>query len=209
MKIKKIIIYALIFILTLNACKDQDAKEIKYKIDTKDVLFYKNTGIKDKTAHTLFAEGLELVDIQDFEKAKEKFLKADKIESRNPIILNAIALSEAKLENIEKSIGILLNIISIDSTYTKTYVNLSQNYMRNRDYEKAKEILLKGKKYTSNKDLHTKSVLLLNLAISYSNLGDCENGVKYSSEALEISQDEKFRDFIKKVQLESKNCVEK
>ncbi len=208
MKIEKVI-YTLILILTLNSCKGQDENEVKYKKDAKDVIFYKNAGIKDTTAHTLFTEGLEKVDNQDFEKAKEKFIEADKIEGRNPTILNAIAQAEARLGNIEKSNEISLNIISIDSTYTITYVNLGQNYMKIRDYEKAKEILLKGKKFTSEKNLHTKSVLLLNLAIAYSNLGDCKNGLKYSSEALEISQDEKFTDFATKVKLESEKCIEK
>ena len=81
--------------------------------------------------------------------------------------------------------------------------------MRSRDYEKAKEILLKGKNFTSEKNLHTKSVLLLNLAIAYNNLGDCKNGLKYSSEALEISQNENFTDFATKVKLESEKCIEK
>ncbi len=208
MKIEKGI-YALIFILTLNSCKGQDENDIKYKTDTKDVIFYKNAGIKDKNAHSLFAEGLEKVDNQDFEKAKEKFIEADKIESRNPIILNAIAQTEASLGNIKKSNEISLNIISIDSTYTITYINLGQNYMSSRDYKKAKEILLKGKKFTTEKNLHTKSILLLNLAIAYNNLGDCKNGLKYSSEVLEISQDEKLTDFATKVKLESEDCIEK
>ena len=75
--------------------------------------------------------------------------------------------------------------------------------------KKAKEILLKGKKFTTEKNLHTKSILLLNLAIAYNNLGDCKNGLKYSSEVLEISQDEKLTDFAKKVKLESEDCIEK
>ncbi|RAR70623.1 tetratricopeptide repeat protein [Flavobacterium aciduliphilum] len=208
MKIEKII-YTLLLILTLNSCKGQDENEVKYKNDSKDVIFYKNSGIKDTTAHALFTEGLKKVESKDFEKAKEKFIEADKIEGRNPTILNAIAQAEARLGNIEKSNEISLNIISIDSTYTITYVNLGQNYMKSRDYKKAKEILLKGKKFTSEKNLHTKSVLLLNLAIAYSNLGDCKNGLKYSSEALEISQDEKFKDFAMKVKLESEKCIEK
>jgi tetratricopeptide (TPR) repeat protein len=208
MKIEKVI-YAFIFIFSLNSCKGQDKSDVKYKTDSKDVIFYKNAGIKDKTAHALFAEGLEKVDNQDFEKAKEKFIEADKIESRNPTILNAIAQAEAELGNIEKSNEISLNIISIDSTYTITYINLGQNYMSIRDYKKAKEILLKGKKFTSEKNLHTKSILFLNLAITYNNLGDCKNGLKYSSEVLEISQDEKLTDFATKVKLESKNCIEK
>ena len=198
--------YALIFILTLNSCKGQDENGIKYKIDTKDVIFYENKGIKDKTAKALFAEGLEKVDNQDFEKAKEKFIEADKIESRNPIILNGIAQAETRLGNIEKSNEISLHIISIDSTYTETYSNLGQNYLRSKEYGKAKEILIRGMKFTNDKSLNTKSILILNLSIAYLNLGDCSNALKYSTEVIQISQIEKITDFAKKVKRQSEDC---
>ena len=200
-------LYALLFLLVITSCKEKSEKEIKYKKDTKDVLFYENDGIKNKSAKNLFREGLENVENENFELAKEKFVDADKLESRNPIILNAIAQAEIRLGNTEKSNEISLNIISIDSTYTATYINLGQNYMSSRDYEKAKEILLKGKKFATSKNLHLKSILLVNLAIAYNNLGDCENGLKNSIEALENSQDEKLTDFANKVKMESEeNC---
>ena len=194
-------LYALLFLLVITSCKEKSEKEIKYKKDTKDVLFYENDGIKNKSAKNLFREGFDNVENENFELAKEKFVEADKLESRNPIILNAIAQAEIRLGNTEKSNEISLNIISIDSTYTATYINLGQNYMSSRDYEKAKEILLKGKKFATSKNLHLKSILLVNLAIAYNNLGDCENGLKYSIEALENSQDEKLTDFANKVKL--------
>ena len=197
-------IFALILILTLNSCKGQN--EEKVKIDTKDVIHYKNDGIKDKTAKSLFAEGLESVDNQNFEKAKEKFTEADKIERNNPIILNGIAQAETRLGNIKKSNEISLNIISIDSTYTETYSNLGQNYLRSSEYEKAKEILIKGLKFTSDNDLSTKSILILNLSIAYLNLRDCNNAEKYSSEVIKISQNEKVTDFARKVNEQSKEC---
>ena len=200
-------LYALLLLLVITSCKEKSEKEIKYKKDTKDVLFYENDGIKNKSAKNLFREGLENVENENFELAKEKFVEADKLESRNPIILNAIAQAEIRLGNTEKSNEISLNIISIDSTYTATYINLGQNYMSSRDYEKAKEILLKGKKFATSKNLHLKSILLVNLAIAYNNLGDYENGLKYSIEALENSQDEKLTDFANKVKMESEeNC---
>ncbi|NRS87527.1 tetratricopeptide (TPR) repeat protein [Flavobacterium sp. 7E] len=205
MKLQKGIL-ALILILTLNSCKGQNDENVKVKIDTKDVILYKNDGIKDKTAKSLFAEGLESVDNQNFEKAKEKFIEADKIERNNPIILNGIAQAETTLGNVKKSNEISLNIISIDSTYTETYSNLGQNYLRSGEYEKAKEILIKGLKYTSDNDLSTKSILILNLSIAYLNLRDCNNAEKYSSEVIEISRNEKVTDFARKVNAQSKDC---
>ena len=199
-------IYFIILILTLNSCKGQNEKDAKYKMDTKDVIFYEYDGIKNKSAKLLFAEGLKNVDKQDFEKAKEKFIEADKIENRNPVILNGIAQAETRLGNIEKSNEISLSIISIDSTYIETYSNLGQNYLRSKEYGKAKEILILGLKFTNEKNLNTKSILILNLSIAYLNLGDCKNAEKYSSEVITISQNEKVKDFAKKVNEQSVNC---
>ncbi len=110
---------------------------MKYKQNTKDVLFYNNLGIKNKSAQKVFTEGLENVENEKFDLAKEKFVEADKIESKNPTILNAIAQAELRLGNTEKSNEISLNILTIDSTYIETYVNLGGNYMSIKDYEKA------------------------------------------------------------------------
>jgi tetratricopeptide (TPR) repeat protein len=194
-------LYLLLILLTFISCKERN--EMKYKQNTKDVLFYNNLGIKNKSAQKVFTEGLENVENEKFDLAKEKFIEADKIESKNPTILNAIAQAELRLGNTEKSYVISLNILAIDSTYIETYVNLGGNYLRIKDYEKARDILTKGLKFATNKNLRTKSILLINLAIAYNNLGDYENGLKYSNEALEISENEEIIEFAEKINLES------
>jgi hypothetical protein len=55
-------LYALLFLLVITSCKEKSEKEIKYKKNTKDVLFYENDGIKNKSAKNLFREGLENVE---------------------------------------------------------------------------------------------------------------------------------------------------
>jgi hypothetical protein len=37
-------------------------------------------------------------------------------------------------------------------------------------------------------------------------LGDCKNALKYSTEAIEISQNQKIKDFAEKLKNESRNC---
>lgn len=177
--------------------------EVKYKMKTNDVIFFKNLGIKNKTAKKIFGEGLKDVDNGDYKSARKKFIQADKLESKNVSILNAIAGTEFNLGNRELANKMLLNVILIDSTFAGTYINLSANYMKSRDYEKAKEILLKGKKFTSNKNLHLKSILLINLAVAYNNLGDCENGLKCANETLEISQNEDLTSYANQVKMDS------
>ena len=198
-------IYTLIFILTLSSCKGQDENQIKVK--TNDIIFYQNFGIKDETAKVLFNEGLEKVENQDFEKAKEKFIEADKIERSNPIILNGIAQAEAKVGNIEKAIEISLKIISIDSTYAETYGNLGKNYLTIGEYEKARDILIRGMKFIDKGSSETKPVLFINLSVAYLNLSDCNNALKYSSEAIKFSQNKKLKDFAEKIKKESENCI--
>lgn len=197
MIIKKIL-YSLILALTLNSCKGQDENQVKYKTDTNDIIFYENEGIREIKAKSLFNEGLESVDNQDFEKAKEKFIQADEIESKNPIILNGIAQAEFELGNVEKSNEISLYIISLDSTYIEAYSNLGRNYLKEKKFENAKDILTKGVKFINN-DLHSKSALMINLSLACINLNDCINAAKYSSEVIKISQNEKITDLAKKI----------
>ena len=196
-------LYILLILLSFISCKEKNENEMIYKKNTKDVLFYNNLGIKNISAKKLFREGLENVEIEKFDKAKEKFIEADKIESENPTILNGIAQAEVRLGNIEKSNEISLNILKIDSSYIETYVNLGGNYMSIKEYEKAENILKKGLKFTTDKSLQTKSILFINLAISNNNLGNYQNGLKYSNEALKISKNADVIEFAKKIRSES------
>lgn len=200
-------LYIPIVFLIFISCNEKVKDEMTYKKNTKDVLFYNNLGIKDKSAQKIFNDGLENVENEKFDIAKDKFIEANEIEKENPTILNAIAQVELRLGNTKKSIEILLNIISIDSTYVETYVNLGANYMSFKEYDKAKEILTKGLKFTTNKNLRTKSILLLNLAIVNNNLGDFESGLKYSKEALEISEHNDVIEFAENIKVESEKNI--
>lgn len=198
----KKVLYIFLIVLTFISCKEKNKDNIKYKTESRDVVFFENSGMKNERAREIFTEGLKYVEIENFELAKKKFIEADEIESQNPTILNAISQAEIRIGNADKSNEILLNVLLIDSTYLPTYVNLGQNYMQLRDYKKAKEILLIGKKIATDKNLHMKSILFLNLSIACSNLGDFKNGLKYSTEAIEISQNKELTDFASKIKKE-------
>jgi tetratricopeptide (TPR) repeat protein len=194
-------------LLILYSCNEKKANNVKVKSDTKDILFYNNEEIINLTARKLFSEGLKEVDAQNYTLAREKFTEADKLESKNPIILNGIAQAESRLGNTKKAIDISLNIISIDSNYVETYVNLGQNYMEQRNYNKAKEILIQGLKFTDKTSIYTKSILLINLSIAYKNLNDCENALKYATESLKISRDKEIIKFAKNLKKEIEICL--
>jgi tetratricopeptide (TPR) repeat protein len=207
MKLTKDTSLFFVLLFLFYSCNEKNTSNVKVKSDTKDVLFYENNEIIDLTARKLFGEGLKEVDNQNYKSAKEKFIEANKIESKNPIILNGIAQAESRLGNTEKSIEMSLNIISIDSNYVETYVNLGQNYMEQRNYLKAKEILTLGLKFTKKTSVYTKSILLINLSIDCNNSNDCENGLKYAIESIKISKDKEFRKFAENIKKESETCL--
>lgn len=212
MKIGKGVCFLIVYILA-TSCYNRDKvavterDDVKYKANTRDVLSYQNAGIKDSVARVLFAEGLEKVEIEDFEKARKKFIEASRVEPRNPILLNAIAQSEVRLGNIEKSNEISLQILAIDSLHVETYSNLGLNYMRSENYDKAVEILSKGLKFTSDKNYSVKSILVLNLAISYYRLGDCASALKYANEVLRIATIEGVINDAERVKKDSEACL--
>lgn len=195
------------FILSLFFYSCNEKNNVKVKSETKDVIFYENKEIIDLTARKLFGEGLNQIDNQNYKLAKQKFIEADKIESNNPVILNAIAQAESRLGNSKKSIEMSRNIISIDSNYVETYVNLGQNYMEQKKYIEAKGILTLGLKFTDKTSLFTKSILLINLSIACNNSNDCENGLKYAIESIKISEDKEFIKFAENIKKESENCL--
>ncbi|MCC9072789.1 hypothetical protein LNQ49_14475 [Flavobacterium sp. F-65] len=200
-------VYLFAIIIVIVSCNEKKEKEVKYKTKTNEILFIGYSGIKNKTAKKIFGEGLKDVDLGDYESAREKFIQADKIESKNIAILNGIAEAEFNLGNRELANKMLLNVILIDSTFAGTYINLGANYLNTGYFEKANEILLKGKKFTSDKNLHLKSLLLFNLAISYDHLADCENSLKYFNETIEISQNEDLTESANKRKKDSEETI--
>jgi tetratricopeptide (TPR) repeat protein len=201
-------IYLVIILITFQSCKKDSAKII-YNVDEKprEIIAHGNEKyIKDKNALELFEMGLSNIEYKDYEKAKEYFLKANEIEKNNIVILNCLALVESSMGNNQKSIEMLYKNISIDSSQINTYTNLGQNLMSEKKYIEANEILLLGLKKSIDPNLHQKSGLLLNLAISFKNLRQCDEALKYANEALAISQNNEFTNFANQIIVESKKC---
>jgi len=202
----KINLYLLIFTLILQSCK-KNSNEVIYEIDKKKIIAHGNEKyIKNVEALELYETGLTYVENKDLIKAKEYFSEANEIEKNNVIILNSLALVESDLGNNQKSIEMLYKNISIDSTIINTYLNLGQNLMLEKKYNEANKILLLGLNKQQGSNLHQKSILFINLAVSFNNLGKCNEGLKYAKEALKISQNNELTNFANKIKLESENC---
>lgn len=205
----KITIHILISILILQSCVEKNNNAI-YNIDPKprDVILLNNEKyIKNPEALELFTKGLKKIASKNYKKAKELFLKANKIENNNIVILDALASVESHLGNNRQSINMFYKNMRKDSIQVNTYINLGQILMLERRYEEANKILMLGLKNGEKVNLDQKPGLLLNLAISFNNLQQCDKGLKYANQALEISQNNEFSKFARGIIQESKNCI--
>lgn len=207
----KNIFYFTIIILFTISC-NRNKSNVIYSLEPKPrqvILSADSTYIKDKNALKLFENGLSKIKEKKYADAKALFQKADKIEPNNIVILDCLANIESPLGNNRKSIEMFYKILPIDSTYINCYINLGQSLMLERNYDEATNILVLGLKKSKNYSLDQKSTLYLNLAISYNNLKNCEEGLNYAEKALEISQNNDFKEFAEKVKKESENLIEK
>ena len=201
----KRIISLLALSFLLASCKKENKNAI-YNINQKPrevILLGNEKYIKNRKALSLFETGLKNLDSKEYQNAKDFFEKANKIEPDNLTILDGLANVESVIGNLEKSTEMHYENIAKDSTFINSYSNLASNFMKEKRYLDAKKILLLGLKNSNNINLHQKSTLLLNLAISCNNLNECDNGLTYAEKALEISQNENFTVFAKKIISES------
>ncbi|MBQ0740298.1 hypothetical protein J9332_39065, partial [Aquimarina celericrescens] len=98
-----------------------------YKKNTSDIIKLSSDGIETKKAAEKYLYGLNYIKNEKYSQAKKEFLKADKIEPDNILILSSIANVENKLGNSTKSNRMLYELISKDSTYVNLYINLGVN----------------------------------------------------------------------------------
>ncbi|MFV8377005.1 tetratricopeptide repeat protein [Flavobacterium sp. LB1P71] len=197
----KKIIYFLALSFLIHSCKKNGENAI-YNTNEKPrevILLGNEKHIKNRKALSLFETGLKKINTKEYESAKDFFIKADKIEPNNIVILDCLANIESAIGNNKKSTEMLYNNISKDSTFVNSYLNLGANLMNEKKYQEAKKILLIGLEKCKKINLHQKSSLLLNLAISCNNLNECDNGLKYAQQALKISQNDNFTVFAEKI----------
>jgi tetratricopeptide (TPR) repeat protein len=207
----KKIIYFFALTFLIQSCKKENNNAI-YNVNQKPrevILFGNEKHIKNPKALSFFETGLSKVEIKDYKSAKDFFTKANEIEPNNILILDCLANNESSIGNVEKSTEMFFDNIAKDSSFTNSYLNLSANLMQEKKYQKAKKILLLGLKNGIKTNLHQKSSLLINLAISCNNLNECDNGLKYAEQALEISQNDGFTIFAKKIISENNKLRQK
>lgn len=200
-----LIIFSLVLLVS---CNFRD-KNNEYDMDKKEIYFFENESIINIEARTLFNKGLREIQKNNFQNAKDLLEKANKIEKNNPTILNGLGNYEFLHGDKSSSYEILNKVLEIDSTFVLTYINIGQNYMKDRDYKKALEILNEGLRHVAETNIHQKSILYLNSAIASNNLDDCFNGLKSGNQALKYSQNSEFTEMAKTIIEESRKLCDK
>lgn len=187
--------------MLISCKKSESGTIINDKKSTKDVIFYgNNEAIKNDFARENFEMGLSKIAEKDYKNALPYFLKAQKLEKRNVLISNSIANTEYALGNYKEAIEMMNLIILMDPTYTNSYSNFGQILIKEKHFAEAKEILLVGLKKGISINLEHKAVLLLNLAISCNKLNECNDSIKFATEAFKITTNESLKKY-------ANNCI--
>jgi Tfp pilus assembly protein PilF len=158
----------LILLFTIISCDGKKSRE--QEVIAKESLIRRGTkSIKNIYAKKEFANGLDLIEQQEYEKARISFLKADSVEPNNVIIKNAIGNVTGTIESPTNSFKYFEIAMKIDSTNAKTYANYG--YWLNRDslYEDAINLMHYGLRI-SKADITDSQILYLNLAYSFHQL---------------------------------------
>src|SRR3954462_12234477 len=99
-------------LLTISSCKRRDNGDNIY-----DVILDSNNGIEDSFANYMFEKGLYYLKLQEYQNAKECFLKSDKAYPNTPVILNALGDMVARTENFPNASSYFEKAMRIDSNY--------------------------------------------------------------------------------------------
>lgn len=164
----------------MSSCIDKRTESIKN--DNSEFYFHPNGEIslfigerkfETPKAEKLNDDGIKFIKQDSFEKAKESFEKALKIEPNNVIILNNLGTIEHDLKNYYVSISYHEKSFSIsDSTYLPAALSLGLLYWKDYDFHKSKQIL----KYIVENTDEKSTLLVANIYLTwvYSDLNECE-----------------------------------
>lgn len=187
--VKKFSFYILLPILLSTACNGK--RKIAVDKDRQAIIYYDKIAIKNKTAKNVFIKGLEKVELSNYKQAKEYFLKADKLEKNNPVILNALGNTEAALQNLNLSTSYFLRARHIDSNYVHTYINYARLLNQMKKFAEA-EMELRKSPDLRNLDSNIYAAWHFNLANAYFGQNKCVESIR---------QIERAGDFVNKEEL--------
>ena len=147
--------------LTFSSCKQKNNEDNIY-----DIILDNNNGIEDSFANYMFEKGLYYVNHNEYQKAKDCFLKSDKAYPNTPVILNAVGNMVARTEDISNASPYFEKALRIDSNYIRTYINYGASLNGAKRYEEAEFFLWLGLNKNPKYGIDRRS-LYANLAVTY------------------------------------------
>jgi len=170
---------------------------------------YNNLNIANNQAKKLFIEGMNEMQMKNFEESKIAFEKADEIEQNNVIIMNALANTLNILGETDKAENLYKNSLKTDESFMPTYVNYGNLLNEQRRFDESEKILLEGLRKEPIK--RYKVGLYFNLSLIMKKQSKCLEAEQYAQLALENCEiDDAHRkgitDFISEIKT---NCEEK
>ncbi len=149
---------------------------------------YGNLNIADKKAKELCIEGMNQIQVENFEEAKAALEKANAIEQNNVIIMNALANTVNILGETNKAESLYKNSLKIDENFMPTYVNYGNLLNEQKRFDESESILLKG--LAKEPITRYKEGLYFNLSLIMKKQGKCSEARNYANLALENCEPE-------------------
>ncbi len=165
------IIYVVVLYIFLIGCESQSQSMEKKKMD----------------AVNLNTEGVNFLISNEFEKAREKFLKAASLDPSSPEYPNNVGVSFLNEGKFEQALIHFTKAVEIEPNYVRGYYNLGVCNQRLGKNEKAIDYYTKVLSYVPN---NVES--MFNLGIVYSRVGNKDMAKKSYQKFIELAPADKM-----------------
>jgi tetratricopeptide (TPR) repeat protein len=137
---------------------------------------------KEKTAMDIFMDGVDALDMKNFEEAVRLFEKAAAIEPQNLQYQYYIGLTYARLKKNSEALNIFESLIEKDpKRFFKAYFDIAAIYSSEKKFQNAIETLKKAEKIDP-----TSGRVFLEMGYAYKNSGDYDQAIKCFSRAKKL-----------------------
>jgi tetratricopeptide (TPR) repeat protein len=188
--VNTLLLFLAVFIFP--ACKNE-----RHPDQLREIILGDGSEIKNEKSRKWFEKGLYYVKQQDYAWAKKCFITADHLYPNSPIILNAIGISALRTKDDSSASLYFEKALRIDSAFIKTYVNYGYYLNEMKQYDAAKKILYLGlRRNPQHLFLIDRSVLYLNLAVSYYFLNNSQKALTLLDSARQGIQEGRLYDQI-------------
>ncbi len=137
----------------------------------------------DATAMDIFMDGVDALNMEDFDEAAKRFEKASTMEPQNLEHRYYLAVAYVRLKKNREALKIFESLTTEDPTlFFKAYFDIAAIYSSEKNYDKAIETLKKAEKIDPKSGR-----VFLDMGYSYKDSGDYGQAIKCFSRARELN----------------------